>query len=204
MNAKKYLASYRILFGLLGFSAIITELAVLYERGVLNVANFFSFFTIESNVLAVISLIIGGVFAYSKVKSRRYDFFRGAVTVYMVITGVVFSFLLAGIENAQLTAVPWDNIVLHYIMPIVIAIDWFMDPPKQRFALKRAALWLIFPILYLFYSLIRGSIVNWYPYPFLNPANGGYGTMAITALAIALFGIFLVFVISRFPLKKSK
>jgi hypothetical protein len=204
MKAKNYLATYRTLFALLGFSAIVTEIAVLTERGVFAPENFFSFFTIESNILAVVSLLLGGLFAFAKIKSRKLDFFRGAVTLYMVVTGIVFAVLLSGLENAQLTAVPWDNIVLHYIMPIVIALDWFMDPPKKRFTMKKAMLWLAFPIAYLGYSLIRGPIVEWYPYPFLDPTNGGYGQIAITSVAIAVLGILLVTVITRFPSKRAK
>ena len=30
----------------------------------------------------------------------------------------------------------------------------------------------------------RGAIDGWYPYPFLNPANGGYGVVAATVVAI--------------------
>lgn len=202
MKAKNYLATYRIFFGLLGFSAVVTELAVLYERDVLNVANLFSYFTIESNILAMVALIVGGIFAYAKVKSRKFDFIRGAATLYMIITGIVFAVLLAGLENAQLTAVPWDNIVLHYIIPIVMVFDWFMDPPKKRFAMRHALLWLIFPLLYLVYSLVRGAVVNWYPYPFLNPANGGYGQIAITAVAITILGLAVVYIISRLPRKR--
>jgi len=204
MKAKNYLATYRTLFALLGFSAIVTEIAVLTERGVFAPENFFSFFTIESNILAVVSLLLGALFAFAKIKSRKLDFFRGAVTLYMVVTGIVFAVLLSGLENAQLTAVPWDNIVLHYIMPIVIALDWFMDPPKKRFTMKKALLWLAFPIAYLGYSLIRGPIVEWYPYPFLDPTNGGYGQIAITSVAIAVLGILLVTIITRFPSKRAQ
>lgn len=204
MKAKNYLATYRTLFALLGFSAIVTEIAVLVERNIFTPENFFSFFTIESNILAVVSLSLGGLFAFAKIKSRKLDFFRGAITLYMVVTGIVFAVLLSGLENVQLTAVPWDNIVLHYIMPIVIALDWFMDPPKKRFSMKRASLWLVFPIAYLAYSLVRGPIANWYPYPFLNPANGGYEQITITSVAIAVLGFVLVFIITRFPAKKAK
>ena len=36
--------------------------------------------------------------------------------------------------------------------------------------------------------MIRGVIVEWYPYPFLNPAQGaGYGGVAVYVIAIAAF-----------------
>ena len=46
-------------------------------------------------------------------------------------------------------------------------------------------LWQVFPLLYLIYVLVRGAIVGWYPYPFLDPAKvNGYGNVALYALGI--------------------
>jgi hypothetical protein len=193
---KNYLTGYKLVFGLLGFSAIITEMVALIERGVFNAGNFFSYFTIESNILAVVAFLAGALAIYAGRKSVWLDYFRGAVTFFMVVTGIVFSLLLSGLEGVQLTAVPWDNIVLHYIIPIAIVIDWLMDRPARRFSFRQALAWMIFPILYLVYSLARGAIVNWYPYPFLNPANGGYNQVLLTSLIIAVGGLLLVYVVS--------
>jgi len=119
----------------------------------------------------------------------------------MVVTGIVFSLLLSGIEGVALTAVPWDNIVLHYIIPIAMVVDWIADSPSRRIEFKKALVWLAFPLAYLVYSLIRGPIVNWYPYPFLNPVNGGYGQIAITSIIILLGGIAMVWLVSRIGVK---
>ena len=53
----------------------------------------------------------------------------------------------------------------------------------------RAALdWLIVPLAYFAYSLLRGAAVHWYPYPFLNPMHpGGYGRVVIYAVVLAVF-----------------
>ena len=34
--------------------------------------------------------------------------------------------------------------------------------------------------------MIRGPIAGWYPYPFLDPANGGYGTVAVTVVIVLI------------------
>ena len=36
-------------------------------------------------------------------------------------------------------------------------------------------------------TLVRGAADNWYPYPFLNPANGGYGSVAVYFVTILVF-----------------
>ena len=60
-----------------------------------TVANFFSFFTVQSNILAVVLLLGGGL---ADPRSPRWAYFRGAVTLYMVITGIVYAVLLADVD----------------------------------------------------------------------------------------------------------
>jgi hypothetical protein len=194
---KNYLVGFKLVFALLGFSALITELAVLVSRGVFNAPNFFSFFTVEANIIAFVVFLVSAFATYAGKKSAWLDFFRGASTFFMVVTGIVFALLLSGLEGVQLTAVPWDNTVLHYLIPIAAAVDWIMDPPLRRFAYRQALVWLAFPILYVMYSLFRGPLVNWYPYPFLNPANGGYTQVLITSLIILAGGLILVYLVTR-------
>ena len=200
---RNYLVGYKVFFGLLGFSAIVTEIAVLWSNGKLIPANFFSYFTIESNVIAFVVFLFSAFYVFAGKKSTKLDFFRGAATFYMVVTGIVFSVLLAGIEGAELTAVPWDNVVLHYLIPIAIAFDWIIDTPSRRIAFKNAIWWLIFPLAYLAYSLLRGPIVGFYPYPFLDPAHGGYAAVAVTSIFIMIGGLVLVFIISRVGAKQK-
>lgn len=167
----------------LGLSAILLEIFTLTGEGSFHVGNFFSFFTILSNLAAVILL---AYFAFKKQPTTRDQAFRTATTLYMIMTGVIFSILLSNLAGVRLTAVPWDNTVLHYIMPIAVALDWLIQPAKPTiFKLKNVLLWLSIPLLYVLYSLIRGAFVHWYPYPFLNPAHSSYASVAITVCALA-------------------
>ena len=194
---KNYLVGYKVFFGLLGFSAIVTEVAVLWANGKFAPANFFSYFTIEANTIACIVFLASAFYVFAGKKSKRLDFFRGAATLYMIVTGIVFAVLLSGIEGVDLTAVPWDNMVLHYIIPIAMTLDWLMDSPSKNISFRRGLAWLAFPLAYLVYSLIRGPITGFYPYPFLNPANGGYGQIALTSFVILLGGITAVWLVTR-------
>ena len=191
------MVGYKVFFGLLGFSAVVTEIATIVAGGNWNPANFFSYFTIESNILAVVTFLLSAFFLFAGKKSKSLDFFRGATTFFMVVTGIVFAVLLSGIEGIVLTAAPWDNIVLHYLIPIAIVIDWIVDGPSAKLSYRKAQIWLVFPVTYVVYSLIRGPIVNWYPYPFLNPANGGYGQVLVTSIIIMVGGVVLAYVVSR-------
>lgn len=197
MRRNNILATYKVVFGLLALSSIALEIIVLNDRGVFNPANFFSFFTILSNLLAAGVLLVGAWLARSGKRSDRFDDLRGAATLYMALTGVVFAVLLSGLDPRLLTAVPWDNTVLHYIMPIVMVLDWLLDPPVRRLNLKQALPWLLFPVAYVAYSLVRGPIVGWYPYPFLNPSTGGYFAIVVTCACIVVFALIAAWLLLR-------
>ena len=170
----------------LGLSAIVTEIIALVNRNIFNFGNFFSFFTILSNVLSVAMFALFGYGAITKrFTSLSAYVFKGAVTLYMLMTGMIFAVLLAPIENAVLTAVPWDNIVLHYIMPLAICVDWILLQPKVTIKFSHSLMWLSFPATYVIYSLVRGHFVHWYPYPFLNASVNGYAKI-LTVIAVLL------------------
>jgi hypothetical protein len=194
---KKLIALYRLFFGVLGLSAVATEIAVLLQRGTFMPANFFSFFTIQSNILASVILLVGAALLIMG-KPPLGVMWRGAATLYMAVTGIIFALLLSGLDAGVLTAVPWDNTVLHYIMPIAVFGDWLIDRPKQQIRFKQALVWLIYPIAYLAYSLIRGHFVGWYPYPFLDASEKGYTAVGIVSIVVALVVMGIALIITRF------
>ena len=53
--------------------------------------NYFSYFTIESNVIAFVTLAVAGWYAWTGASPRWLELLRGAATVYMTITGMVYS-----------------------------------------------------------------------------------------------------------------
>ena len=117
--------------------------------------------------------------------SPGLDVLRGAGVVYMSVTGVVFTLLLSGVDVD--TQLKWVNTVVHELMPLVMVADWLIAPPASRLTLRQGALWLLFPLVWIIYTLIRGAATNWYPYPFLNPANGGYAGVMLYCIGILVF-----------------
>ena len=182
------LASYgRIFFGSLTLFALAVQFAHGAHQG-WSTANFFSFFTVQSNIVAAVILIIVGTGTLLGLKStRQFAFLRGAATLYMVMTGVITFLLLADVASESLqTTLPWVDTVVHTIMPVVVLGDWLLFPPKFAFSFRTAAYWLLFPLFYLTYSLIRGAFTGWYPYPFIDPNVGGWPLLIATCTGIAL------------------
>lgn len=192
---RRLLTASRVLVALMIFGAVVTEIATLVERDRFEPGNLFSYFTIQSNLFAAAVLLVGAV---TPEHGRRLTLFRGAATLYMAITGIVFSVLLAGIDGAEFTAVPWDNTALHFLGPIAVVADWFIDRPSLRIPFRSALIWLAYPLAYGAYSLIRGAFVDWYPYPFIDPDEHGYPTIVVTVLALTAFGAVLTWIIATF------
>jgi hypothetical protein len=162
-------------------AAIATQLVDLAGKGTLNPINYFSYFTIDSNMIAAAVLLIGAS-GWGVVNRSTLDLLRGGSLVYMSVTGIVFTLLLSNTDVD--TAIPWVNTVVHELMPIVIVADWLLDPPARRLTLRQGLLWLSFPLVWIIYTLIRGAISSQYPYPFLDPANGGYASVAVYCVGI--------------------
>ena len=148
--------------------------------------NFFTFFTVLSNVLLLTVFLIGTARWRTTTSSPVFDLVRGAATLYIVVTGVVFALLLAGLQEQLQTTVPWVDAVLHKVMPAAGALDWLIDPPRTRLSVRAAATWLAFPAVWLAYTLLRGPIANWHPYPFVDPRTHGYAHVVFNCFFILL------------------
>lgn len=151
-------------------------------------ANHFSYFTVLSNVYGAAVLLVG-------VFRPLPDLVRGSAVLYLATTGVVYWTLLSGVDVGTPA---YANVVLHAVMPVLVVVEWFLAPPAAPIRLPRTAWWLLFPLVYVTYSLVRGPLVGWYPYPFLDPRGGGYGSVATTcvvvAVAIALLAVVVAYV----------
>jgi len=178
-----------------------TSLSYWAEKGVehvwISVVNFFSFFTIESNVATVAVGLVGAYFLLARKGEdpRWFNCFRLGVVTYMATTGIVYNLLLRGIELPQGATLGWSNEILHVVAPIYMIVDWIFAPGRKPLEWK--AIWgvVVFPIVWAVYTLIRGPFTPdevygksvWYPYPFLNPtlSQNGYLSVAFYVVLIA-------------------
>ncbi len=148
-----------------------------------DAVNFFSYFTILSNVGAMILL---GALAIrpALIGVEGFVVFRGAVTLYMIITGIVYNLLLAPASADVNTNTQWVNFIVHVLGPIVVTADWFAYRSPIKPTVGQMATWWIFPALYLIYTMIRGPFADWYPYPFLDPNQKGVGEIILYCVGI--------------------
>jgi hypothetical protein len=169
---------------LVAIAATYTETAA-RVGGLPNPFNFFGYFTIQSNVMGIAALAVSGLLLLRGRQGPRWlPYFRGAVVGYLVVVGLVYAVLLAplGVEGG--VPVPWANVVLHVVAPIVLPVDWLLVADRPALAWRWLWLVLIYPALWLTVVLIRGVTDGWVPYPFLNPENGA-DSIAVVCLGIA-------------------
>lgn len=165
-----------------------------------KVVNFFSFFTIQSNLVGAATLAVGAVVlirgGLRGVDPQWFAVLRACATTYLVTTGVVYNLLLRGIELPQGQTVAWTNEVLHVVAPILLLLDWLVAPGRRRLEFSTVGIIVIYPIVWAAYTMVRGPFVSdaltgatsWYPYPFLNPdtSPNGYLSVAFYILLIAV------------------
>lgn len=207
----------RIAASALGLAAIVAQLVrtlgnaahatTPYGSHLLTVGvNFFSFFTILSNLGAAVMLAVGAVWAWTAgrdaVREPRWlAVTLACVATYMITTGVVYNLLLRGIELPQGSTVPWSNEVLHVVIPLFLLVDVLFAPKRRTLSWGTLGTIAAFPIVWAVYTLVRANLViapgtgepYWYPYPFLNPhiTPGGYLGVAgyIVGIAVAIIAV---------------
>lgn len=183
------LSLVRLAFAALAVVAMTYQFASLSDRPSFDATNFFSFFTIQTNILAAAMLALAAVVGRPE-RTVFFDAARGAVTLYIAITGVVFALLLSGLQESVNTPFSWVDFVVHKLIPIVLVVDWLVDPARHRLPRWVVAAWLVYPAAWFVYTLVRGASTDWYPYPFVDVSSHGYGRVFANA-AVLLAGIVL-------------
>jgi len=156
--------------------------------------NFFSFFTILTNILVAVSLTC----TLMKSRGRSGVFFtkpevQTASAVYILIVGIIYVTVLQRLWKPQ--GLQWlADIILHYAIPALYTIYWLTIVPKGHSKWKHCFRWLIYPALYFAYSIVRGAVTGWYPYPFLNVKQNGFNNTLLNAVAILGFFIIVGFI----------
>lgn len=182
--------SNKLLYGV--FTLIIAWFALITQwcLTTFGLVDFLSFFTIQSNLMVALCL----TFSLFVPRSSPGIFFskssvQSAIALYIFIVGLVYNTLLRGLADFKGVQLIVDNLQ-HVAVPLLFVFYWFMFTRRIFFPWKQSLYWLIYPFLYTVYSMIRGSIVHWYPYPFLNVDNLGYVEVFINMLGVlAAFSI---------------
>lgn len=205
----------RTVFGLLRLSAAAICLVALIHRMAWGLAshtiasqNFFAYLTNQSNLAFVVLLTIAGVLALRRARDPRWLTVALALVLTWTITaGLVFAILVwqAGVRGIRID-VPWSDQVLHFYLPAVTVAAWALAPGHRAVPWRVVPITLVYPVLWGVATLIRGPLIGWYPYYFLDPrqVSGPPEFVISCAVALASFSIVAtaLVLISRMPLPR--
>lgn len=156
-----------------------------------TVTRYFSFFTILTNILVAVSLT---AVAQKGITTSGSFFTRPktltATTVYITIVGLIYNIILRFQWAPEGMAKLVDEL-LHSVIPAGFIIFWLAYVPKKNIDWKNIFPWLLYPLIYLGYTLVRGTFANWYPYPFVDVLQLGYNKVIINSALVCL--LFILF-----------
>jgi hypothetical protein len=156
---------------------------VYFDSAPARVFNMFWYFTIDSNiVLGVTSLLLA---LDPRRRGPVFVGFRLAGVVGIAITGIVYHLVLA--DSAELEgSAALTNALLHTAAPVLGVIGWLVFGPRRLVSPRVVGWALMFPVVWLVLTLVRGPIVDYYPYPFLDVIEHGYAKVLVNVTVVAL------------------
>ena len=149
-----------------------------------RVGNLFTFFTILSNILVAVVCVA--------LVLRRRDSVPFAVAwldalLGITVTGIVYNTVLAGLRDLRGAEYLADRL-FHTVSPLMFVLGWLLFGPRGLVRRRVVALALVYPLAWLAFTLVRGALIGWYPYPFVDVTTLGYGRVAVNSVLItALF-----------------
>jgi hypothetical protein len=157
-----------------------------------GLVRFAGYFTVQSNLLVLIAAVSlaldpgrdGGFW-----RVLRLDALLG-----ITVTGLVFGAVLAPVLHHS-GIDWWINAGLHYVSPVMAFLGWTVFGPRPRVDRRTLAWAFVWPVGWVVGTMVRGAVVDWYPYPFLDVGEIGYplalrNTGLVVVLAVLLLALF--------------
>jgi len=148
-----------------------------------RVVRYLSFFTVESNILVGATALTLALQPDRDGKVWRV--LRLEALFGITVTGVVYTTLLRGVVDLH-GASAVTNALVHYVSPLMAVIGWLLFGPRPRITENTLVVSLIWPALYVIYTLVHGASSHWYPYPFVNVVTLGYTTAIRNGIGLNL------------------
>jgi len=156
-----------------------------------GLVSFFSYFTILTNTL--VATVLTCAVTERESAARRWflqPWVNSGIAVSIAVVGLAYSILLRHLWHPEGWQFVADEL-LHDVMPLLFLGYWWRCVPKGTLRLWHLPLWLIYPLVYFIYALLRGHLLGAYAYPFIDVAVLGYPQVLANAGGI-LVGFVLV------------
>ncbi|MCU1545100.1 MAG: hypothetical protein JWP30_200, partial [Homoserinimonas sp.] len=188
----------------MGVAALVGDFNYSIGTSPLAIGNFFSYFTVQSAIIAVLVFVWGAISAFTQSEDSLWlDMLRVLATSWIIVSGIVFAVILVeGSLRGVPVWAPWSSQLMHFWIPAYALLDWLLAP-GQNVPWKTIGFVMVFPLIWLVYTMLRGAQVYWYPYFFLDPALTDIpyelGFYLVIVVAIFTGTVALLIGISRLP-----
>jgi hypothetical protein len=81
--------------------------------------------------------------------------------------------------------------ILHSVIPLLTLMYWLIYAQDKDIQVRAVLSWMIYPVIYLIFVIVRGILSGFYPYPFLNIPEIGVVQTIINVFLILVFAILL-------------
>ncbi|MCL1944736.1 MAG: Pr6Pr family membrane protein [Firmicutes bacterium] len=160
------------------------------------------YFTYLSNILLAIAFVVLAV-VYN-FKYRHYLMF--AVTLAIVVTGLVYNLLLVTINGDKPITSDFTNFIIHFVAMIWAVVNYLVFETKGKLTIRHMIVATIFPFCYWIVFIVAGYLVadRWYPYFFMDTVKNNFGVLLMWLLALLVAFIALGSLIIWFDKSKNK
>jgi hypothetical protein len=204
MTSLRTVAFIRFGTALAMLASVIWQISSRVINNVFRPWEYFSYFTIQTSLLAIVALSVAGWYAWTgRTETRVMNIVRLSTVTFTIVVTLVYNLLLRGlpdaIEDGDYVWPILPNEILHVWAAIFMLIDWILSSRRINLRIRTIFWVLVFPLAWLVYSIIRGLMVDWWPYWFINPNEPAGVTGMLTyivgimlfllTIAIALLGL---------------
>lgn len=189
---------FRSIYVVLMFFAILDSLGAFNGK---FPQTFYVFYTNQSNYICFIAMVVGLVLSINALvhkqkegTDKRFTQFEFLAAVWILITCLVYNFLLVPTTPNIDYFGSFNNPLLHLFGPLLFLSDYFLFGERKCLHLYSPVYILTYPYLYIAFVLIRGAILThigahtdvFYPYFFLDVNSIGYGMVFVWIILLSI------------------
>jgi hypothetical protein len=187
-------------------ASVIWQISSRVINNVFRPWEYFSYFTIQTSLLAIVTLTVAGWYAWTgRTETRVMNIVRLSTVTFTIVVTLVYNMLLRGLPDAAADGdYVWPiipNEILHVWAAIFMLIDWILSSRRIHLRIRTIFWVLVFPLAWLVYSIIRGLMVDWWPYWFINP-NEPAGVTGMLTYIVGIMLFLLTIAISLLGLQR--
>ena len=201
----KLLFSYRFLLFILSVIGVYLQLTKHGGFGMML------YYTILSNMLVMFFMgdMVWRMIRGRSTQTQGYLRMKGAVTMSIMITCVIYHFMLAPLATPE-KFYRLENFLCHYIVPLMFFFDTLVIDKAKQYRKLDPFLWSLIPLAYMLFALLNGLVLKWpipgakdspFAYFFINVNKFGWNKVLVNVLVISAGYIavgYLLFLLKKF------